>query len=323
MILVIIGHTNYQQPILTLIYSFHMPLFFIVSGILFDEHRYKSFLLFIKRKIHSLLLPFVIYFGLALVLALYENFSNGFEFTQLLSVLKSMIFARNSSDFHYNPPLWFVPTLFLVECIYYFVNKIKNKDWYIITIIVLLLLGWYFTLLSKIWNIFVWNIPTCFVSIGFYAIGHRILRPFYTKRRDLVLNRKKYFLISLFSFALMVPIALANGKISLGSNIVNCVPFLYLSGVLGTVSVLSLSQVVSSGFVEFIGRNSFDFLGVHGLVRYIFIYLMLKMISVDFWCVCEDYLYTIPMFVAVFSVSYFVVIINQYVKKGEIVNAKD
>lgn len=36
MLLVIYAHVNYQTEVLTTIYSFHMPLFFIVSGMLFD-----------------------------------------------------------------------------------------------------------------------------------------------------------------------------------------------------------------------------------------------------------------------------------------------
>ena len=113
----------------------------------------------------------------------------------------------------------------------------------------------------------------------------------------------------------MVSVALANEKISLGSNIVNCAPLLYVSGVLGTISVLSLSQIISSRFVEFIGRNSFIFLGIHGLVRYVIIHLLMKVFSIDFWKVCDNYLYTLPMFVSVFSFTFFIVIITDFVKK--------
>lgn len=36
-LLVILGHTNVPSIVHTIIYSFHMPLFFIISGYLFSE----------------------------------------------------------------------------------------------------------------------------------------------------------------------------------------------------------------------------------------------------------------------------------------------
>lgn len=51
MLLVMFGHTNYQQPLLTIIYSFHMPLFFVISGILYNDSKYQTFGYFFVRKI--------------------------------------------------------------------------------------------------------------------------------------------------------------------------------------------------------------------------------------------------------------------------------
>ena len=65
-ILVVIGHVlNFNAPatsaIKTWIYSFHMPAFFIISGLLINPEKWErqSFLTFIKHKAYSLLIPYI------------------------------------------------------------------------------------------------------------------------------------------------------------------------------------------------------------------------------------------------------------------------
>lgn len=38
--LIVFGHLNLQEPMQTIIYSFHIPLFFIVSGMLFRREKF-------------------------------------------------------------------------------------------------------------------------------------------------------------------------------------------------------------------------------------------------------------------------------------------
>ena len=48
--LMVCGHTSIPLSISNWIWSFHMPLFFIISGILFNATKYPNFNLFIKEK---------------------------------------------------------------------------------------------------------------------------------------------------------------------------------------------------------------------------------------------------------------------------------
>lgn len=51
--LVFIGHTNVSQLSRTLydwIYSFHMPLFYMLSGLVFDKTKYNTFRKYINRR---------------------------------------------------------------------------------------------------------------------------------------------------------------------------------------------------------------------------------------------------------------------------------
>lgn len=62
LVLMVMGHCGFRYS--SFIYLFHMPLFFLISGYLFDEKKVTSFqklVIFIKRKIISLWLPYVAY----------------------------------------------------------------------------------------------------------------------------------------------------------------------------------------------------------------------------------------------------------------------
>ena len=69
---VVIGHMNQfyrdnlgiENPqMLAFIYTFHMPLFFIISGMLFSEKSYRetSFFCFVIKKIKSLIIPYIFF----------------------------------------------------------------------------------------------------------------------------------------------------------------------------------------------------------------------------------------------------------------------
>lgn len=58
-LLVVLGHTSQTNDLVSWIFSFHMPLFFIISGMLFHE---RQFLDSFKRKAVRLLVPYV-FFG--------------------------------------------------------------------------------------------------------------------------------------------------------------------------------------------------------------------------------------------------------------------
>ena len=80
MLCVIIGHLG-TPGISAFVYTFHMPLFFFLSGFLF--HHQKKIVPFILRKTKSLVIP---YFCLAIPVIFNELFiKHGFSFQTILS----------------------------------------------------------------------------------------------------------------------------------------------------------------------------------------------------------------------------------------------
>ncbi|MEZ9921131.1 acyltransferase family protein [Vibrio breoganii] len=55
-ILVIFGHMNIPHSLAIVIYSFHMPLFFYLSGLVFNNRKYNCLKFTIKRKVENIII---------------------------------------------------------------------------------------------------------------------------------------------------------------------------------------------------------------------------------------------------------------------------
>lgn len=107
--LVVIGHCISGKTLPGMyITSFHMPLFFLISGMCFNAARYPRFAPFFKKRAQTLLLP-LLYFT-AIVLALSAiALPSYYDITQL---------TRKFPNAY-----WFVFVLFLSELLFYAANK--------------------------------------------------------------------------------------------------------------------------------------------------------------------------------------------------------
>lgn len=99
-ILVMIGHMT-SSYLYNWIYSFHIPLFFILSGICFKNTKYTSFLAFARQRIKTLAIPTL---TLYLIILSIEKII-GLKGYDLLQQLKGV-----HPDY-----LWFLITLFFSE----------------------------------------------------------------------------------------------------------------------------------------------------------------------------------------------------------------
>lgn len=136
-LLVVLGHNALVSRFsLRLIYSFHMPLFFFLSGFFFNASL--SFREFLGKRFHGLLKPY--FFTVFLIYLFYLSFGKLSLNTVAVRLLKSFYGAGE-----YVPwlPLWFLPHLFLVSLFAFFVLRlpIKNKLVYWLFLFVLLAAG--------------------------------------------------------------------------------------------------------------------------------------------------------------------------------------
>ena len=301
-----------------------MPLFFIVSGTLFNDKKYRLFKPFLLTRIKTILLPYLVFAFVSLII--YASFllviDRSFTFDYIITQIKLVLLDRTYEDLSgiNNVALWFLPCLFVVEILYFAINKIKNNLLFFGTISILVILGW---ILGKFsWALLPWNLRTAFFSIGFYAIGNRILRPLLklTKTTFVKLNKRYLYIIStVTSLALVIPIALANGKVGLGSSSFSNGIMFYETGVMGTVFAFSLSKLLSGlkGFqiINYVGKNSLYFLGTHCLFRSLIYYAFERFSIATIETINSHWGVSIFAFVVLFSLTLVTVIVINYLKQ--------
>lgn len=129
-LLVVVGHVPTTPSLLhTWIYSFHMPLFFIISGIVLNAD--DSFSVFLKKRVKSLLVP---YFSLNLCVWIIETLirvagsvfaPQNLEVRTILDNFVGTIIGYRLTNYYYI--LWFVITLFFGLILAYGIIKIQKR----------------------------------------------------------------------------------------------------------------------------------------------------------------------------------------------------
>lgn len=108
-----------DREIFHFIYSFHMPLFFCISGYLFSaKKKYKDFLV---GKIKNLIIPYILFFVFSFIVSvtIFEK-----DIT-LLNGLKYLILGGKNCARVHNWALWYLQLFFIASNVFYFIAKIK------------------------------------------------------------------------------------------------------------------------------------------------------------------------------------------------------
>lgn len=140
------------------VYSFYMPLFFFISGLLLDVNKY-SLVTFLKRRWSTLYRP---YFILSFILAILCLPVHYVEFTDFY---KSLVINGWGGY-----ALWFIPVLSIAELLVFSIHKgVNNRIIRVLISIICFLIGYVLYKLN-VQNPYNWAfIPT---AMGFYSLGN-------------------------------------------------------------------------------------------------------------------------------------------------------
>ena len=173
-ILVVFAHHSLPVALNTYIYSFHMPLFFFISGFLFDFGKYaESASSFVKTRFRYLIVPYFCFAVLTfLFYFLLDKVHPGVtDFGTLYEVICSILFAPGDYDL-INPPLWFLPCLFVTELLFYgFVKKCYRETQKLV--FWLTAAG----MIGYLYSVYVqlrlpWNAEVALTAVVFYGVGN-------------------------------------------------------------------------------------------------------------------------------------------------------
>ncbi len=129
-VLVVLGHSYYLPEVIhQYIYSFHMPLFFMISGYLtrgetYEEH---SFLEIVLKKAKAYMLPYFLFLGINTIFSTFWNvWTNGVPYAlkQIPQYIGWGLYCY--ADMEHMPncsPIWFLFCLFIASTIFCYIQR--------------------------------------------------------------------------------------------------------------------------------------------------------------------------------------------------------
>lgn len=254
--LMVLGHSYSEGNgtyILKLIYSFHMPLFFITTGVLYGTRKEINIKLNIKRKVKRLLWPYLFWeTAYQLFLSILQIAGGASMKETLCKNVINIIKLGNSR--------WFLPIMFGAYVIYYVLRKLlKNKNLFIIGSALIMLLSIIFSTSN---NEIIGIVVRILVSAGFIAIGY-FFEGTYNKDINIVL-------LAIFTIVHIV-VCMMSKEVSIASLTFGN-PIIYiLMGSFGTYIVYCWSKKIEvtskmGDMLGLWGRNSLQILCLHSFV---------------------------------------------------------
>jgi len=250
-ILVVFGHVNIPEEVHRAIFMFHMPLFLIISGMLF---RRKALLFDIKKQLIHIVVPLLL-------------FSIVFVPVQVIKDKYGMLGGLpycgiQLMDFHYsinNRPLWYLKVLLLLYLFTYSIDYIRTKNTVVaIAISIITVVGSYVLCSTKL------SIPESqvFCCCGFYLFGYWF--------KGFIDTYSSCCVVILISVICFITAFLLHVNINLMHSDIGTNPVSFCMGTLGgAVGLLGFSKLFENKNIKvirlfkYLGRNSLYIFGLH------------------------------------------------------------
>lgn len=266
----VIVHSENSDLTLRFVCSFHVVLFFVLSGYTFNTN--KPFKEFISQRFSRIMIPYFIWAVLFLVPYFILGGKAGEQLGteqsfNIVTLLKNILYGNgNSANLKQNSSLWFLPSLFTIEVFYYAIIKFSknNKKREILFGIILLICGYISANYNKV--ILPWGINTM-INIGiFFYIGYIL-----SERK--ILDKFNVYWQTIISLVIGVFCCFyGNAKhISYIDFYYGNYIYMILSGTFLSIFTISLSKIINENkILEYVGKNTMGILIFHKLFVLIF-----------------------------------------------------
>lgn len=272
----VIVHSNQLTPVYRYLNTFHVPIFFVISGFLFSLKKETNFKLFTREKFKRIMVPYFIFATLFLVpYYLFGSGTNENLYGQAQNAwwkpILGIIYGNGHENYlQQNSALWFLPCLFVLELIYYGIEKIKQskfsqmkeKKFYGIIMVIFLLIGY---LDYQIEHIRLpWGIDIALVMINFMTLGKLLTIYFNQGKTVHIFVPLICIFIGILGYGL-------NGEVScMKHDYGNYWLFIVLAMVSCLGFMLLFSRWKKNEIVEMIGKNTMGILIFHKLFVVVF-----------------------------------------------------
>lgn len=259
-ILVVIGHLFWLPSELhQIIYAFHIPIFFFISGFLFRQDKYLNIAMLLQKNTHRLLKPYFIFSTISLLL--FVTLFRLFEKDASLFDAIIGIFYSTSSTLHiiHNQPLWFLTCLFVVELIFWLISSVAKSNYSLIVASMIFMTGGFFLNDQYFPLKLPWSIDVALVAAGYYSFGQLARKKLSFFKGNRIFGA--ILLVLLFSIILKFNIVLAMDSKQYSNPAALALPFFIIYAI---VCILKDTRQIK--FLCFFGQNTLVILGTHNMI---------------------------------------------------------
>jgi acyltransferase len=257
---VVFGHNDYSIYG-DYVYTFHMPLFFFLAGMMFQKSSDKiSFGSYSLKKAKRLLIPyfilgFLLYF-FWLILGRHYGNSLAAHYDPMQNFI-GLFYAQGGPEYmNWGIPMWFLPALFLTNILYFPLSYLIVK-YRLMVLLVLGIIGFYI-------NLFIpfhlpWSLDIVPVLMVFFGVGDLIGYPIIDN-----LSRPKRIVLMLIALGIHTVGFIFNTKINIYDGIYGNTWLMLVTGIAGSVWLLIIfSFIPQNKLVQWVGKNSLPIMAFH------------------------------------------------------------
>ena len=271
-ILVIYAHTLGSHGFRYLIYSFHMPLFFFLSGLVFHSRKNERYVVSLKKDIKRIIIPYFIFAFISLFLWFFRLDSHHQTFGNIATQLIGIFYgSANNGYLAINTVLWFLPCLFVAKQIFWFISRLKNQL-ILPLLLIISIVGYAFSILFPSFKL-PFGIETALTGVVFFGIGY--LWNSLPLKLEAFLNKYSYYLIALLIFVTIFFATInfhAYGvQIDLRLNRLSNYFVFYIAAFSGILATILIGRTINKNIIlETLGKKTMVLFVWH---YFVFIYL--------------------------------------------------
>lgn len=246
-IFMVAGHSSIPEYLSKYIWSFHMPLFFVVSGLFFDIDKVGSFKNLLIKRLRTLFVPY--WFFTFIVMAGYW----GTEYFKPVQLIEGWT----------GYALWFVPVLFFADLLFYPIAKLK-RAWLISAVVLITAVGY---ILSQYHIRLYFKLDVVPFALFFIAFGYTF--------KSFIFNNRPNTLIIIFIGLVTITFSILLPQLDMAKNDFGWIILNLTNALLGIYFIFSISKYLSCAsklwpirFIDYYGRNSLFVMAFSQLFNY-------------------------------------------------------
>lgn len=277
-ILVVLGHVFTRIGTLQIekflqieIYSYHMPLFFFISGYVFKVRNEKLFDS-TMRKIHNLLIPMFIFYIIYALFILIKILLGKSTLIFTFELIVNTLMMTSQSFFS---AYWFLPVLFCTQMLFESLHRtMSSKSMLVIKILNIGIIISLFIVSRLLYSqgiVLPMGLREAMGALPFFALGYYTKNVNTVKRAtdhltDLVGGNKITCFVVKIIFIMIVFICITKLQYrhcNMYNSDIGSVSFYFLFGIIGILLSISFGKAFGNGMFEMLGKNSLWIFGFH------------------------------------------------------------